>query len=138
MFVLLSCSSFELSDVAFCILSRYNQTLFHLSRQHSCACSSHYLNHNFNSINSWQYPSTYLRLTPLCQTNESNSTDEHKRLIIRGLDNQCDYRFVFLDCDAMTTTTTATVQARTEFPFELLDTSIELTTSTLISAIPSK
>ena len=133
-------SSFELSDVAFCILSRYNQTFFHLSRQHSCSCSNHYLNLNLNSMILGKYPSNYLRLTPLCRTNQSNSTmdEDEEQLIVRGLDNQCDYRLVFLDCDAMTTTTTATVQAQTEFSFELLDTSIHLTTSTLISLLPSK
>lgn len=124
-------SSFELSDVAFCILSRYNRTLFHLSRQYSCSCSIHYFNRNSSHVP--RYPSNYLRVTPFCQSNES-----HSMLSIRMLENQCDYRLTFLDCDAMTTTTTATEHTSTQFNIKQLDTSIRLTTSILISSSPSK
>ena len=54
------------------------------------------------------------------------------------LENQCDYRLTFLDCDAMTTTTTATEQTSTQFILKQFDTSIRLTTSTVISSSPSK
>ena len=101
--------SFDLSDVAFCILSRYNQSLVHFTREYSCSCKIHYFNLNQNySIE--KYQTNRLRLTPICQENgtemigEEYSKENH--LILQDLENQCDYQLIFLDCDAMTTTTT--------------------------------
>jgi hypothetical protein len=105
--------SFELSDVAFCILSRYNETIFHLSRQYSCSCNIHYFNLNQNfaenaSISPSKYQTNYLRLTPICHENHNESISHEQiaknDLILRDLENKCDYKLLFLDCDAMTTT----------------------------------
>jgi hypothetical protein len=109
--------SFDLSDVAFCILSRYNQTLFHLSRQHSCSCNIHYFNRNQDfientSISTTKYHTNYLRLTPICNENDTESNFEQQinqtDFILQGLEDKCNYKLMFLDCDAMTTTTTST------------------------------
>jgi hypothetical protein len=101
--------------VAFCILSRYNRTLFHLSRQDSCSCNIHYFNRNHdlaenNSISISQYDTNYLRLTPICNENDIESIVEQNEnkddLILRNLEDKCDYKLMYIDCDAMTTTTT--------------------------------
>jgi len=101
--------------VAFCILSRYNRTLFHLSRQDSCSCNIHYFNRNHDladnsSISISQYDTNYLRLTPICNENDIESILEQNEnkddLILRNLEDKCDYKLMFIDCDAMTTTTT--------------------------------
>jgi hypothetical protein len=111
---LLFISSFELSDVAFCVLSRYNQTLFHLSREYSCSCNIHYFNLNQNLINnaSNKYKTNYLRLTPICNENHMDFIFKEEinenNLILQDLENTCDYKLMFLDCDAMTTTTVQT------------------------------
>jgi len=102
-----------LSDVAFCILSRYNQTLFHLSREYSCSCNIHYFNLNQNLIdNTSKYKTNYLRLTPICNENNTDLIFEEEinenDLILQDLENTCDYKLMFLDCDAMTTTTVKT------------------------------
>jgi hypothetical protein len=99
--------------VAFCILSRYNQTLFHLSRQHSCSCNIHYFNLNQNSTENTsilisKYQTNYLRLTPICYENETDWIFEDNDLSLQDLENKCDYKLMFLDCDAMTTTTVQT------------------------------
>ena len=118
-----SFSSFDLSDVAFCLLTHFNQTFFHLSRQHSCGCNVHYLYYNPDIFQSStiNYHTNYLRLTPICLLNETISIfqryqNENEQIqyfnmtdfILRSLDDKCDYKFMFLDCDAMTTTTTIT------------------------------
>ena len=120
--------SFDLSDVAFCLLSRFNQTFYHFSRQHTCPCNIHYLYHptelNGNGSNSTvKYLTNYLRLSPVCLDNDTASSlafqsyqhdselihDANRtEFLLRGLEEQCDYRFIFLDCDAMTTTTEMT------------------------------
>ncbi len=102
-----------MSDVAFCILSHYNPTLFHLSRQHSCSCNIHYFNRNQNftedtSISIPKYDINYLRLTPICYENDTESIFEEETngndLIFYDLENKCNYKLMFLDCNAMTTT----------------------------------
>jgi hypothetical protein len=120
-------SSFDLSDVAFCILSRYNQTLFHLSRQHSCSCNIHYFNRNQDfiensSISIIKYDTNYLRLTPICHDNDTESILNETDLILQGLEDKCNYKLMFLDCDAMTTTT--------EMTTTLLNKESKLSTST--------
>ncbi len=116
-----------MSDVAFCILSRYNQTLFHLSRQHSCSCNIHYFNLNQNLtentfISLSKYKTNYLRLAPICHQNNINSIFEEKinknDLILYDLENTCDYKLMFLDCDAMTTTTAQTTLSDIELTTE--------------------
>lgn len=104
------CFSFDLSDVAFCILSNYNQTLSHLSHQHLCSCNIHYLNYNSQPSLSSNSKSNqnYLRLTPICYDNETESIFQQQTndddLIFQGLEDKCDYKLMFLDCDAMATT----------------------------------
>ena len=105
--------SFELSDVAFCIVSRYNQSIYHLSRQHSCSCNIHYFNLNYNSTDN-KYRTNHLRLTPICYDNETNSNIEENNLILHDLENRCDYQLIYLDCDAMTTTTTTIITTTVE------------------------
>ena len=120
--------SFDLSDVAFCLLSRFNQTIFHSPRQYSCSCNVHYLYYNPDTYANTTtiyppliYHTNYLRLTPICILNETTSVfDQYQNenepiqysnttdFILRGLDDKCDYKLIFLDCDAMTTTTTTT------------------------------
>ena len=39
----------------------------------------------------------------------SNQTE----FLLQGLEDQCDYKLIFLDCDAMTTTTTTTTTITT-------------------------
>jgi len=98
--------SFELSDVAFCILSNYNQSLVHFSREHSCLCSIHYfqMKSNYSTI----YPTNYLRLTPICSKKSVESN-----LLLKTFDQHpCNYQFDFLDCNAMITTTTTTTTVR--------------------------
>jgi len=117
-----------LSDVAFCLSSRFNQTIFHSPRQYSCSCTVHYLYNNpdtyTNATTTYptlKYHTNYLRLTPVCILNETTSIYEQYQneneqiqysnttdFILRGLDDKCDYKLIFLDCDAMTTTTTTT------------------------------
>lgn len=135
-----SFSSFELSDVAFCIISRYNQTFSHLSREHSCSCNIHYLNLNRNLTEETliSYPTNYLRLTPLCQENDTESTAERDKLILRNLEDQCDYQLTFLDCDAMTTTTVRTTTVPDIEITNHSDTSTRLTTRTVISSTTPK
>ncbi|CAF4135656.1 unnamed protein product [Rotaria magnacalcarata] len=110
-------TDFDLSDVAFCILSHYNQTLFHLSHQHFCSCNIHYFNFNQQSIENYsnsisKSTGNYLRLTPICNENETESISKQQindsDLVLQGLEDKCDYKIVFLDCNAMTTTTTTT------------------------------
>ena len=139
----LSRSSFDLSDVAFCLLSRFNETFFHLPRQHSCSCHVHYLYQNLSSTSIIKYPTNYLRLTPICLLNEtfepsslndsqsSNRTD----FLLQGLEDQCDYKLIFLDCDAMTTTTTTTTTTTLIPEFTTIDetTLIETTTKIPVS-----
>lgn len=137
----LSRSSFDLSDVAFCLLSRFNETFFHLPRQHSCSCHVHYLYQNLSSTSIIKYPTNYLRLTPICLLNEtfepsslndsqsSNRTD----FLLQGLEDQCDYKLIFLDCDAMTTTTTTTTTLIPEFTTIDETTLIETTTEIPVS-----
>lgn len=129
--------SFDLSDVAFCLLSRFNETFFHLPRQHSCSCHVHYLYQNLSSTSMIKYPTNYLRLTPICLLNEtfeplslnhsqsSNRTD----FLLQGLEDQCDYKLIFLDCDAMTTTTTTTTTLTPELTTIVETTLIESTTA---------
>ncbi len=138
-------SSFELSDVAFCILSHYNQTLFHLSRQHSCSCNIHYFNLNQNltentSISILKYQTNYLRLTPICNENNTDSNFKEQipenDLILKDLENQCDYQLMFLDCDAMTTTTVQTttlleMKTETDIFMQLTTEKIPVPTTTL-------
>ncbi|CAF3868498.1 unnamed protein product [Rotaria magnacalcarata] len=131
-------SSFDLSDVAFCLLSHFNQTFFHISRQHSCLCNVHYLYnnpdiHRNGSYSTVTYHTNYLRLTPICIQSETSSSFEqypHENepmeysnssdFIIQNLGDNCNYKLIFLDCDAMTTTTasattTATTTTTTTF-----------------------
>jgi hypothetical protein len=118
--------------VAFCIVSRYNQSIYHLSRQHSCSCNIHYFNLNYNSTDN-KYQSNHLRLTPICYDNETNSNIEENNLILHDLENRCDYQLIYLDCDAMTTTTTATIITTTntsEIEFESTSTIQSTTTTT--------
>lgn len=138
-------SSFDLSDVAFCLLSRFNHTFYHYSRQHTCPCNIHYFYHptelNGNGSNSTvKYLTNYLRLSPVCLDNDTTSSltfQSHQNdsepiqdanrteFLLRGLEEQCDYRFIFLDCDAMTTTTEMTTTFEITSPPE---TSIATTT----------
>ena len=109
-----------MSDIAFCILSYYNRSLFHLSRQNFCSCSIHYLNRQQNSVENIlisrsKHETDYLRLTPVCHKNDTKSifkqhmTNEND-LTLQGIEDKCDYKLMLLDCDAMTTTTaTATL-----------------------------
>ncbi|UJR26939.1 hypothetical protein I4U23_008247 [Adineta vaga] len=119
-------TNFDLSDVAFCLLSHANQTMFHSPRQYACSCNVHYLYHNpsieENHIYTpMKYHTNYLRLTPICILNETTSffeqySTENESIqsldttgfILRGLENKCDYKLMFLNCDAMTTTSTST------------------------------
>ncbi|CAF4340663.1 unnamed protein product, partial [Rotaria sordida] len=113
------------SDLIFCLLTRYNQTFSHVSRQPSCSCNVHYLYHHsdiYHNINSTiKYPTNYLRVTPICILNETISNFEQYQneneqiqysnntsFILRSGDDKCDYKLMFLDCDTMTTTTTTT------------------------------
>jgi hypothetical protein len=108
-------------------LSRFNQTFFHLPRQHSCPCNVHYLYNNPDiylnktTYSTVKYHTNYLRLTPICLLNETtsifeqyqNTTEQIRNsnttdFILQGLEDKCDYKLIFLDCDAMTTTTTTT------------------------------
>ncbi|CAF3525468.1 unnamed protein product [Rotaria socialis] len=127
----LSNTNFDLSDVAFCLLSHFNQTFFHISRQHSCSCNVHYLYnnpgiHRNGPYSTVKYHTNYLRLTPICIQNETSSSFEqypHENepveysnssdFIIQNLGDKCNYKLMFLDCDAMTTTTTATTTTTT-------------------------
>ncbi|CAM4827570.1 unnamed protein product [Rotaria magnacalcarata] len=134
----LSNTNFDLSDVAFCLLSHFNQTFFHISRQHSCLCNVHYLYnnpdiHRNGSYSTVTYHTNYLRLTPICIQSETSSSFEqypHENepmeysnssdFIIQNLGDNCNYKLIFLDCDAMTTTTasattTATTTTTTTF-----------------------
>ena len=120
-----------MSDVAFCILSRYNQTLFHLSRPHSCSCNIHYFNRNQDfientSISLTKYDTNFLRLTPICHDNDTESILNETDLILQGLEDKCDYKLMFLDCDAMTTTTEMTTTLLSKEP----QTETKLSTST--------
>ncbi|CAF3718479.1 unnamed protein product [Rotaria socialis] len=110
-------TDFDLSDVAFCMLSHYNQTLFHVSHQHFCSCNIHYFNFNQRSIENYsnsisKSTRNYLRLTPICNEKETESILKQQindsDLVFQGLEDKCDYKIMFLDCDAMTTTTTTT------------------------------
>lgn len=115
--------------MAFCLLSRANQTVFHSPRPYSCSCNVHYLYHKPTATEDAgssvgaprKYHTNYLRLTPICALNESGSILEQYQtdpeaaqaasasdFVLRGLDGRCDYKLMFLDCDAMTTTTTTT------------------------------
>ncbi|CAF1422581.1 unnamed protein product, partial [Adineta steineri] len=136
-------TDFDLTDVAFCILSRYNQTLFRLSRQDSCSCSIHYFNRNqYNNENTsltiTEYDTNYLRLTPICNENHIETimeyNDSNDDLILQNLEDKCNYKLMYLDCDAMTTTTTAIptdittlLNEETEF-ISSSDVSMDLTT----------
>ncbi|CAF1344108.1 unnamed protein product [Adineta ricciae] len=94
-------TDFDLSDVAFCILSRYNQSLFHLSRHDSCSCRIHYFNQKTSSR---ENSKEYLRLTPICREifTEQDRKNSKNELILRNLEGQCHYKFFAVDCDAMT------------------------------------
>ncbi|CAF3594771.1 unnamed protein product [Rotaria sp. Silwood1] len=126
-------TDFDLSDVAFCILSHYNQTLFHLSHQHFCSCNIHYFNFNQyfienTSISILKYKKNYLRLTPICNENETETifkqqTNEND-LIFQDIEDKCNYKLMFLDCDAMTTTPTPTTTTTTAIT---ITSTIELT-----------
>jgi hypothetical protein len=65
--------------------------------------------------------------------NSSDPMDENNttEFLLRGLEEQCDYKFIFLDCDAMTTTTTTTTTASTtiiETTISTIETTISTTT----------
>ncbi|CAF3379517.1 unnamed protein product [Rotaria sp. Silwood2] len=81
-----------------------------------------------------KYHTNYLRLTPICIRNETISNFEqyqHENEQIQYLNNtnfilhsggdKCNYKLMFLDCDAMTTTSTTTTTTTT------VTTSIEMT-----------
>ncbi len=142
-----------MSDVAFCLLSRFNQTFFHLPRQYSCLCNVHYLYYNpdiyqnTSIYSTIKYHTNYLRLTPICISNETTSIFEQYHneteqiqssnrtdFILQGLEDNCDYKLMFLDCDAMTTTTTTTTTITTITTTTAI-TTMEETTSTLESNI---
>lgn len=126
-----------MTDVAFCLLSRFNQTFFHLPRQHSCSCNVHYLYHNPNISSIKKYHTNYLRLTPICHLNETTTLIESNEqmkssnltdFLLQGLENNCDYKLMFLDCDAMTTTTTTTIPTTT-IPTTEITTMLETSSS---------
>ncbi|UJR22193.1 hypothetical protein I4U23_025257 [Adineta vaga] len=102
-------TDFDLSDVAFCILSRYNQSISYLSRQDACSCPIHYFNRNYDfdentSLSIFNYKTNYLRLTPICSESnvkQKQNTSENE-FILRNLQEHCHYKLLHLDCDAMT------------------------------------
>ena len=55
----------------------------------------------------------------------SNTTD----FILQGLEDKCDYKLIFLDCDAMTTTTTMTTEI-TSHSDTIIPTTTEIPTTT--------
>jgi hypothetical protein len=61
------------------------------------------------------------------QKQYSNTTD----FILQGLEDKCDYKLIFLDCDAMTTTTTMTTEIASLENIIYTTTDIPLTTTTL-------
>jgi hypothetical protein len=103
-------SSFDLSDVAFCILSRYNRTLSHLSRQDPCSCRIHYFNRNVHGEQSSQH----LRLTPLCSETILEQNRSVNELVIRNLEGQCHYQLMYLNCEAMMRMTTSVIDITTQ------------------------
>ncbi|CAF1194058.1 unnamed protein product [Rotaria sordida] len=132
-------TDFDLSDVAFCILSNYNQTLFHLSHQYFCSCNIHYFNFNQyfienTSISILKYNRNYLRLTPICNKNETETISKQQtnesNLIFHDLEDNCDYKLMFLDCDAMATTPTTTTLTTTTTTTPTTTTTITTTTTT--------
>ena len=101
-----------MSDVTFCLLSRVNQTFYHVSHHHSCSCEVRYFFYNEEFIDhSPIKPETkYLRLSPICdenQTTESNETESvrESEFLLNAFEDQCRYRFVYLDCDGLATAT---------------------------------
>jgi hypothetical protein len=125
------------------MLSRYNQTLFHLSHQHSCSCNIHYLyrNQDYSPTPISKYNTNYLRLTPICNQNKiesiyeelQNSSTSDLRLL--GLENKCNYKLMFLDCNAMTTTTETTIITETTSDISVLLTTevpVPITTSQFV------
>ncbi|CAF0901263.1 unnamed protein product [Didymodactylos carnosus] len=139
-------TNFDLGDVAFCILSKFNRTLFHLPRQHPCSCAIHYLYRNHDYFKYTIIPNhpaakylddnNYLRLTPTCIQNyteeilgkySNNTRQTTSDLLLKGVGDKCDYELMFINCSALTaTTTTITITTTIEstVTFETTSTTI--------------
>ncbi|CAF0905425.1 unnamed protein product [Rotaria sp. Silwood1] len=135
------CHNFALSDFTFCLLSRFNGTFFHVNRHLLCPCNVYYLSFNSDiyyniTYSTVKYYTNYLRITPICILNKTISNIEqyqydneqiqysnnNTNFIFRSGEDKCNYKLMFLDCDAMTTTTTTTTTTI------ITTTSIEMTT----------
>lgn len=93
-----------------------------------------------------KYQTNHLRLTPICHENHTQGIADQEinenDFILRNFENQCDYKLMFLDCDAMTTTTiqaTTTTTTLTEMEIEsTVPTDMLISSIKEIPRIPSK